>query len=369
MNNNFRVAIVTNIPSPYRKPLFREISKEHNLEVVFYRKAEFGRLWNSNIEDDQFGHYYLPHLPKPFHYIPIPVFQLVKRRDLYILLENNYDNMLVNLLVFCIAKLQGAKIALWIGNIDTPFWQNRMEERSLLKYILHSYKKLLYSNSDGYLCYSTMTKNAISEYVNSEDKIVVGGQIMPEELLPPPGKLNLNVPDEKRVILSLGYLHKHKGVQDLIESYLEIEPENTILVIAGTGPYEDELKKLASISNSILFAGYVDGQLKSAWYERTDLFVFPTYHDPWGHVISEALYFNNLVICSDKAGAKELLSDDHFIFTGGCVKSLIKVMEQAIAKLDSGTMKINRYGKPESVDLENGKAAFRKLINNVLGFK
>lgn len=89
------------------------------------------------------------------------------------------------------------------------------------------------------------------------------------------------------VLLCVGRLHKQKGVDDLLHSLplvLKPYPELTLLLL-GNGPFEADLKALASalgISSRVRFLGFQD---PLPYLQAADIFVLPT----WGEGISSAL--------------------------------------------------------------------------------
>jgi glycosyltransferase involved in cell wall biosynthesis len=180
-----------------------------------------------------------------------------------------------------------------------------------------TYRKILFRFSDRFVAFSGMAEEFLEKRGVPEDRIETQIQVMPEELLPEPEENSLDEKySGKKMILSLGYLEERKGVQDLIQAFREIQDQDYRLVIAGTGPYEEELKNPAEGDDRIEFVGYLSEQEKANYFDAADLFVLPTHHDPWGLVINEALHYGTPVVTTESAGAKELISDTDIIEEG-----------------------------------------------------
>lgn len=82
---------------------------------------------------------------------------------------------------------------------------------------------------------------------------------------------------EDKLILCLGRLVPRKGVGRLIEALPAIRarvPEAR-LVIAGTGPEEEKLKKLAGSSSAVVFTGRVPDELAPQVYATAGVFALP----------------------------------------------------------------------------------------------
>jgi glycosyltransferase involved in cell wall biosynthesis len=91
----------------------------------------------------------------------------------------------------------------------------------------------------------------------------------------------------------LGRLTRKKGIFDLLHAWKEIAkilPSRT-LCLAGpmsSDPVEETIDSLGLRKNVILF-GVVDGARKYGLLKSADIFVFPSYEEGWGVVVSEAL--------------------------------------------------------------------------------
>lgn len=78
------------------------------------------------------------------------------------------------------------------------------------------------------------------------------------------------------------------------------------LTIAGKGPLEAELKMLAR--PNISFVGFVENEEIGELYQSYDLLILPSYREPWGLVVDEALFWGIPVLASDRVGsAQDLL--------------------------------------------------------------
>ena len=86
------------------------------------------------------------------------------------------------------------------------------------------------------------------------------------------------------------------------------------LALLGGGPLEPELRaQAATLADrvQVVFAGHVSQAELPGWFQRARLFVFPTLWDPWGVVANEACLAGVPVLASPHAGAAgELVRDD-----------------------------------------------------------
>ena len=135
----------------------------------------------------------------------------------------------------------------------------------------------------------------------------------------------------KKYICSAGRLVEQKGFDLLIRAYA-ISDIDSDLIIFGTGPLEEQLKKLAlslGVSNKVFFPGFVSN-IRGAIY-NSQLFVSSSRWEGFGNVIVEALSVGTPVVAFDSPGGpREILA-------GGIYGDL--VMAEDIQALSSSIVK------------------------------
>ena len=135
--------------------------------------------------------------------------------------------------------------------------------------------------------------------------------------LPPKGafKRKFGIPEEKKIILYLGRIHKIKGIDFLIKAYThlinDMHYKDALLVIAG--PDDGHLKEAKSltsaldISKHVLFTGPLYGQDKLEAYVDSDVVVLPSRYETFPIVVLEACACGKPVIASEVGGLKDLI--------------------------------------------------------------
>jgi len=99
----------------------------------------------------------------------------------------------------------------------------------------------------------------------------------------------------------LGRLAKDKRVDILIKSFLKANILNSNLLIGGTGPEEEKLKKIAKNDERIKFLGFIPNEKVNDFYNSLDVFVFPTQTEGYGLPIVEAMMCAKPVVTLDDA--------------------------------------------------------------------
>jgi glycosyltransferase involved in cell wall biosynthesis len=123
-------------------------------------------------------------------------------------------------------------------------------------------------------------------------------------------------------ILSVGKLIARKGAKQLLEACALLKTKGLtsyILTIVGDGQERAALENAASqlgIDHQVIFTGWLDYSEIGKHFKSADVFVLPTFEDTWGAVVLEAMAFGTPVVCSDMAGASEMVIEgkNGFVF-------------------------------------------------------
>ncbi|MCX7709164.1 MAG: glycosyltransferase family 1 protein [Clostridia bacterium] len=113
-------------------------------------------------------------------------------------------------------------------------------------------------------------------------------------------------PQNKVMFLYVGRLAAEKDLDILVDSIQRVSnahPGKAQFIIAGDGPYAEEMKK--TLSEDVIFTGYLKGQPLSALYASCDAFVFPSTTETFGNVVLEAMASGLPVITVDSGGVKD----------------------------------------------------------------
>jgi phosphatidylinositol alpha-1,6-mannosyltransferase len=114
---------------------------------------------------------------------------------------------------------------------------------------------------------------------------------------------------------------KRKGFDKAIEAWPEIisGAPNSVLVLAGAGPEEAELKKMAEalpppIRGKIIFLGGISEEDRWAWLELCDIFIMTPRdingdYEGFGTVYLEAGLAGKPVIAGDSGGVRDAVHD------------------------------------------------------------
>ena len=124
---------------------------------------------------------------------------------------------------------------------------------------------------------------------------------------------------EKIKLLYAGKLIKRKGINILLKSILLLNQKKRVknkfeLTIVGDGYMKNELSKFISLNrlDNVKIIAFKNEKDLAKIYKKTDIFIMPSYYEPWGLTVNEALASQNAVICSNKVGSSFDLVKNEF---------------------------------------------------------
>jgi glycosyltransferase involved in cell wall biosynthesis len=186
----------------------------------------------------------------------------------------------------------------------------------------------------------SLKKYADAKYKMETNLIPNGAEvknILDSDLL---GKYNLR---EKKYVVYIGRLVKHKGVHYLIEAFKQLEdttklPNGYKLVIVGDGAHTDEyveyLKVISSGRENIIFTGNQTGRMLEQLFANAQIFVQPSESEGMSIALLEAMGYGVAPLVSDIKENIEVVGEAGFIFKSKEIEDLKKQMAFIINKPD-----------------------------------
>ena len=302
-----RVAIITNIPAPYRVAFFDFLQKEYKeyeFTVIYSSKNEDNRSWE--IEEESLKNSIFLESktfkitngfdPKYIH-VPRGVGKVLDRINPDIVIGSEYNPTVIQALFYC--KRKGIPYVSWTDG--TLFSERNIN--SVQKFL----RKYVIKNANSYIASSTKSKEAQIAYGASSEKCYISYLTVDVEkyIQKPNGK-------GEGKILCVGRLENLKGIDLLFKALLKVKNEYE-LYLAGDGDAADNLKKMAEglgIAQKVHFLGMLNRPELLEYYANCDLFVLPTRQDCFALVILEAMCSGLPIICSKYAeGACDMIEE------------------------------------------------------------
>lgn len=304
-----KIAIVTNIPAPYRVDLFYYMQthlERYGFYVIYTNKNEDNRQWTSN-EKKLLNSIILNskmikikgELDDRYIHLPTNIIPCLNRISPDVIIAFEYNLAALQCLAWCKFHAKG-----FIHLTDGTMYS----ERNISK-IQRSSRKIIMRNADAYIASSLKAKEKLIAWGCNEKKIFTS--LLTIDTNNYEGIVKETFPGR---ILYVGSMAKRKGLDLLIKAlpYLHIEYD---LHIVGNGmPSEIEvLKKLAEdkgVAHRITWCGYKEGNALIDEYRQAQAFVLPTREDCFGLVLVEAYCARIPIVASKYAdGAYDVVAD------------------------------------------------------------
>lgn len=142
----------------------------------------------------------------------------------------------------------------------------------------------------------------------------------------------LNLPEKARVFLFLGGVRPNKGIETLIEAFINLTDDDLILLIAGKAEtkngYPEQLQRLAEKDTRIsLHFGFIPDEELQVFYNACDLVVLPFAWILTSSSTILAMSYSKPVIAPKMGCIPELVEPDvGWLFEPGDVNSLEQIM-------------------------------------------
>lgn len=143
----------------------------------------------------------------------------------------------------------------------------------------------------------------------------------------------------KKYLFFISTIEPRKNIPLLIDAYSRL-PKKLLseysLVLSGGMGWKSEksidyLKKAQEKGLNIIHTGYIDEKDKSALYQQSSAFVFPTLYEGFGMPVLEAAASKTPIIATDLPVLREAAGDGAEYFTSQDVKSLVTAITNVLS--------------------------------------
>jgi len=171
-----------------------------------------------------------------------------------------------------------------------------------------SHEKKLLKNVDKITAVSESCVDEIKTFYGIKDVEITYNGVETNFFVP--GDFN----EEKSAILYVGSLDARKGLPDLIKSAIYVckELPDVKFMLVGRGPLKNKLKKMVDhldLNENVFFSGYLNRDELVKCYQKSTIFVLPSYYEGLPTTIMEAMSCGLPVIATDVLGTSELVVD------------------------------------------------------------
>ena len=227
---------------------------------------------------------------------------------------------------------------------DLPFRDEEWKER--IEYVLNAADYIITVSNSNLECIKKLN-------VKTPVKVIPNG--FRSDLFYPKDsndcRKTLNLPLDKKIILTVGNLVEIKGHQYLIEALKEIvkHSKDVLCIIVGGGKLKNKLKNQINklgLKDYVTLAGGKPHDKIPLWVNACDVFVLPSLRESFGIVQIEAMACGKPVVATYNGGSEEIITSEEFGFLVEPANPE-ELAEKILIALDKewGGEKIMRYAK------------------------
>jgi glycosyltransferase involved in cell wall biosynthesis len=287
-----RLALLTEIPAPYRIPLFNALAARLDLRVLFLRERHPDRPYDPHADELRFASAILPGLAATLRGRWVVLNAPVSRKlnaDAVVLGGWNQPAFW-EALTWC--RRHRVPAILWTESTRAD-WRSRR---------LDAAKRLLLRGANAFVVPGSAARDYLLE-LGAEDAHVF---VAPNAVDPGVFGKAVRTREHGPVrLVAVGRLAPEKGLDTLLAAARDLPAE---VVLAGSGPDEARLRALAG--PNVSFLGHIPRDEVARLLADADAAVLPSRSEPWGMILNEAALAGLPLVATTAAGAAWDLVED-----------------------------------------------------------
>lgn len=298
-STQIRLAVLTNILSPYRIPFFNELARESaiDLKVFYVAEQERNRVWKTYFEEIRYVYEIIPGIhfraggSRTFH-INWGVSQVLRKFAPDVVVVGT-DLLSTPSSWIALAYARKYRVPLIRYEAQHNY---RSDISELKKYLYRFY----YRSCRAFFVYSRLTEIYLTAMGIPGERIANGFNVgdtsfFKNQIDHVRSEVIASGEREKYppvLFLFVGELTRRKGFHLLLEAFSEAQLPDAGLVVLGEGPLRKEEERffLNRPNANIFFHGFKQRNELVRFFAMADIFVLPSLYDPASIVLSEALH-------------------------------------------------------------------------------
>lgn len=348
-----RVLVLSEIPTPYRLPLYRRIAEsgEVDLEIAFCAETQPDRPWSIDEELGTVPHRILRGFPLTRRSSRNTFVYEVNPSVIPLLVRGRFDLLVIGgYAVFAEqAAIAYARVTRrpYLLHVESHLGKPRSDAVARAKSLVLPH---VIGAAAGGLAVGSAARRYLQAYGLARDRI----HILPNtidvdaysraarQVRTDASEIRRDRDLPERYLLFVGRLVGAKGVSDLLAAHAALGPDAPQLLVAGEGP----LRTLLDDARNVRLLGFQDTARLIELYALAQSLVVPSHDEPWGVVVNEALACGTPVIASSAVGAAEdLIRDgiDGRVVPSGDVPALARAMSEELPRVEPERSPIGRW--------------------------
>lgn len=320
-----RVAVLSELPTPYRWPLFRRVAAADGLDltVFFYSRTEADRDWGLEVASDDGGPRvrFLEGRAVPvrgrrslfFHWNPAIARELREGRFDVVVVPGWSMPTTLRAIVWC--RLHRTPYVVFSethARSPRPWWLRTLK-RVLLRPWVGGARAWLATGSwsAAFLAAHGARTERIFRFANTPDVEAFAARVDAARADRAATRRRHGLPDDVPVVLFVGRLIGAKDPATLLAAHAALVRDGSpaFAWVVGHGDLDADLRARFA-GPQVVFSGSLRPDDLPPVFAAADVFALPSLHEPWGVVVNEAMAAGLPVLLSDRVGAGgDLLRD------------------------------------------------------------
>jgi glycosyltransferase involved in cell wall biosynthesis len=302
-----RLTWVTNIPAPYRIPIWKSLDSKLDFNLLFFSSTERGRNWNLFDQIKKIKYQVINIRPVyldreiPLYLNWLKTWRFIRRTKPQSIYFDGYESPTFFIPAWLAKKNQ---IQVIFGYRSTHA-SHRFNGR-----LVRMLRSKIFSLADFVLTSGRDSTNAVLDMGIAPEKIVMLFNPVDVEWFANFAHTHRVVGGNGHRFLYVGQLIERKNVQVLIDAFAAIRNPEDSLTIAGDGvlllSLQDHSRQLG-LGYSVQFTGHHSQEEVAHDYANADTLILSSTHEVWGLVVNEALASGLHVVVSKDAGVAEFV--------------------------------------------------------------
>ncbi|NKB20497.1 MAG: glycosyltransferase [Alphaproteobacteria bacterium] len=350
MNRKIRLAYLVSHPIQYQAPLLRQIAADPDIDLTVFFCSDFSIRKHVDEGFGQVIEWDTPLLEGYKHVFlkswgddgPPSATRPINSGLPGALKEGQFDALWVHgymRLYHLISMLRARTIGLTVLNRDEA-WEFSAARGPVKNFIKHLFFLAMRRICHGWLVIGSANKeyylaHGMKEETTFPMPYTIDNQYFRDRAIAADQdslRAELKLDPNRPVILYASKFMERKRPMDLVEAVARLHQDaknrQPYLLMVGDGEQRDALEqqvKDLSIEESVRFTGFRNQSELPSFYSLCDVFVLPSFLEPWGLVVNEVMTAGRAVVASDQVGAVfDLIRDGEngFVFPAGDVDAL-----------------------------------------------
>jgi glycosyltransferase involved in cell wall biosynthesis len=299
------LAWLTNLPAPYRKPIWNRLSSKFKLKVYSYLNEENYRGWGQP-ESKVWSHTFLnkKHIRTAENDLSFSPFGAKK-------ILSNTDAVVVagwETPIYISTLIRARKVGVPAIN----FYESTTSSHRFKGPLVRSIRRYIFNLADYIVTSGSASTEAVLATGIAREKIVELFNPVDVEYFAQFASTHRPAQGIGHKFLFVGQLIERKNLLAAIKAFASIANPEDSFTIAGKGPLQPQIEKLIAelkLQRQVHLVGHKSQEELAELYAISHTLVMPSTNEVWGLVANEALATGMHAITSDVAGVSEFIKE------------------------------------------------------------